>query len=275
MLREHPNFLLRFKNHYSEKACEMDNLKIDTTQNNIICGDAKEWLPCIPDKSIDLIYIDPPFFSNKNYEVIWGNGHEIRSFGDRWKGGINHYIGWIRDKLLESHRVLKDTGSILLHCDYHANHHLRILLDEIFGANNFVNEVIWHYFMGGKAKKFYSRKHDNIYWYSKTKKFTFNYETKLRMLPKKPTLGNHKGILEKDGVYYSKVGCDDVFDLSGVFNMSKEYIGYRTQKPEKLISQFIRQLSNKNDVILDFFGGGWHDCQSMFGFRQGIHNRRC
>ena len=230
--------------------------KIDVTQNNVIWGDAKEWLPYIPSNSIDLIYIDPPFFSNKIYGVIWGNGYESRSFEDRWRGGVKHYTGWMRDKIIQAHRVLKPTGSILLHCDYHANHHLRMLLDEVFGENNFVNEIIWHYFMGGKAKKFYSRKHDNIYWYSKSQKFTFNYETKLRMLPKKPSLGNHKGLIEKDGVWFSKVGCDDVFDVSGVFNMSNEYIGYRTQKPEKLISQFVRQLSNKGDKVLDFFGGG-------------------
>ena len=149
--------------------------KIDVTQNNVIWGDAKEWLPYIPSNSIDLIYIDPPFFSNKIYGVIWGNGYESRSFEDRWRGGVKHYTGWMRDKIIQAHRVLKPTGSILLHCDYHANHHLRMLLDEVFGENNFVNEIIWHYFMGGKAKKFYSRKHDNIYWYPKNKGFV-SYE---------------------------------------------------------------------------------------------------
>ena len=231
-------------------------LKFNLKTNSLVCGDADEWLQYIPTKSIDLIYIDPPFFSNKNYEIVWGNGFEVRSFGDRWQGGIRHYIEWMRPKIKEAHRVLKDTGSMLLHCDWHANHYLRVLLDEVFGYKNFRNEIIWHYFMGGKPKTFYARKHDNIYWYSKSKKWTFNYETKFRMLPKKPSLVSPKKMFEKGGVWYSEVGRDDVIDMSGVFNMSNEYIGYITQKPEKLIEQLVRQISNKNDVVLDFFGGG-------------------
>lgn len=241
----------------------MRKLKIDTSKNNLVYGNCKDWLPYIPKESIDLIYIDPPFFSNKNYEIIWGNGHEVRTFEDRWEGGIEHYIDWMRSKIQEAYRVLKDTGSILLHCDWHASHRLRCLLDEIFGVGGtnpikegFRNEIIWHYFMGGKPKKYYSNKHDTLYWYSKSKDWTFNYETKERMLPKKPSLVSHKKIIERNGVYFSEVGCDDVFDISGVFNFSDEYIGYKTQKPEKLLNQLVRQLSNEGDVILDFFGGG-------------------
>ena len=161
----------------------------------------------------------------------------------------------MRDKLIEAHRVLKPTGSILLHCDWHANHYLRMLLDKVFGERNFVNEIIWHYFMGTKSRKRFGRKHDTIYWYSKSKKFTFNYETKLRMLPYKPSLKSHTKLFEKEGVWYSEAGKDDVWDISSVFNLSKEHIGYRTQKPEKLIDQFVRQVSNKGDTVLDFFRG--------------------
>ena len=87
-------------------------LSIDSNKNTIVWGDNKEWLSHIPMQSVDCIYIDPPFFSQKNYEVIWGNGYELRSFGDRWKGGIEHYIGWMRDRLLEAYKTLKPTGSI-------------------------------------------------------------------------------------------------------------------------------------------------------------------
>ena len=265
MLREHPNFLLRFKNHYSEKACEMDNLKIDTTQNNIICGDSKEWLPCIPDKSIDLIYIDPPFFSNKNYEVIWGNGHEIRSFGDRWKGGINHYIGWMRDRLIESHRVLKETGSIFLHCDKHASHHLRFLLDDIFNSNNFKNDIVWCYTQLGGARKSFPNKHDNILYYSKSKNNKFfpiyvPYKKsnkcsgvyKLKEMTQKQIKSVED--LDKRG----KLIEDYWTDIPIINSQAKERVGYKTQKPESLLKRIIECSTSPNDTVLDFFGGG--DC---------------
>ena len=236
-------------------------IKLDLSQNNLICGDAKDWLPFIPSNSIDLIYIDPPFFSNKNYEIIWGNGFELRSFGDRWKGGINHYIGWMRPKIIEAHRVLKPTGSILLHCDKNANHHLRILLDEIFGENNFKNEIIWHYYNGScNSKLFFGNKHDNIYFYSKGKINTFNID--------KARVPHNEGSAwiknKKKGKFNPKWGIpnpkgkkrDDVFKIPTINNMAKERIGYRTQKPEVLISILLEVLSNENDIILDFFGGG-------------------
>ena len=117
----------------------MDKLKT----NSIYCGDNLIWLKKMPNRSVDLIYIDPPFFSNKNYEVIFNDGEEIRSFEDRWQGGINHYIEWMKDRVFEMHRVLKDTGSFYLHCDWHASHYLKAMCDTIFGYNNFQNEIIW------------------------------------------------------------------------------------------------------------------------------------
>ena len=111
--------------------------------NKIYQGDCLEIIKDIDDKSIDLVYLDPPFFSNKNYEVIFNDGEEIRSFEDRWRGGINHYIEWMRDRVFELHRTLKDTGSFYLHCDWHASHYLKVMCDEIFGYKNFLNEIIW------------------------------------------------------------------------------------------------------------------------------------
>ena len=109
--------------------------------NSIYCGDCQEVLRRFPDKYVDLIYADPPFFSNKRYEVIWGDGYEIHAFEDRWKGGIEHYIAWMEPKLRECNRILKDTGAMFLHCDWHANAHLRVLMDKIFGESNFRNEI--------------------------------------------------------------------------------------------------------------------------------------
>ena len=149
-------------------------LKIDLKKNSVVVGDCLEWLKFIPSNSIDMCYIDPPFFSNKNYEIIWGNGYELRSFGDRWKGGIKSYIVWMEERVKEIHRVLKDTGSIFLHCDWRASHRLRVILDDIFGEKNFLNEIIWTYNRWTTKSKTFQKIHDNIFWYSKSRNYKFN-----------------------------------------------------------------------------------------------------
>ena len=101
-------------------------------KNSLICGDNMAILPTLEKESVDLIYIDPPFFSNRTYEIIWGDEAEIRSFDDRWEGGINVYIGWMKERVLELHRVLKPNGTFYLHCDSHAGHYLKVMCDEIF-----------------------------------------------------------------------------------------------------------------------------------------------
>jgi DNA modification methylase len=145
--------------------------------NVIYCGDNTEVMRrYINDNSIDLIYADPPFFSNKAYEVLWGDGYELRAFEDRWKGGINNYIAWMEPKLRECHRVLKDTGSMYLHCDWHASHHLKVLMDRIFGEK-LVNEIIWKRTSAhtgeGKIRSF-GIVHDVILFYSKSDSYIFN-----------------------------------------------------------------------------------------------------
>jgi len=226
--------------------------------NLICCGDNLKVLGKFPEQSIDLIYADPPFFSNRSYEVIWGNGAEMKVYEDRWKGGINVYIGWIEPRIAQCHRVLKNTGSIYLHCDWHANAHLRILMDRIFGERNFRNEVVWHYFMGGKAKNFFARKHDTILFYTKSNSYTFNPMKHKRRLDFKPGLEDEskdaKSGQDEFG-YYSVVTMDDVWDIRGVFNMSREYQGYRTQKPEALLKRIVQASSKKGDIVLDPFCG--------------------
>jgi len=146
--------------------------------DTIYCGDCTEVMERhIPDNSIDLIYADPPFFTEQSYEVIWGNGYERRAFEDRWKGGIQNYIAWMEPKLRECHRVLKNTGSMYLHCDWHAGHRLRILMDRIFGENRLVNDIIWKRtaaHSGEGVIKKYGTIHDNILFYTKTDQYTFN-----------------------------------------------------------------------------------------------------
>ncbi|MDR3351007.1 MAG: site-specific DNA-methyltransferase, partial [Prevotellaceae bacterium] len=140
--------------------------------NKLILGDNLEILKAMDSETVDLIYLDPPFFSNRDYEVIWGDEGEVRSFQDRWSGGIEHYIAWLKERVIEMYRVLKPTGSIFLHCDWHADAYIRVeILDKIFGRNNFRNEIIWYY-RRWTAGKTFQRMHDNILFYSKTQSFT-------------------------------------------------------------------------------------------------------
>ena len=245
-------------------------LKFDLEKNSIVCGDCEEWLKFIPDKSVDLIYIDPPFFSNKNYEIIWGNGFEMRSFGDRWSGEVNHYIDWMRPKIQEAKRVLKDTGSIFLHCDWHASHRLRVMLDEVFHEKNFVNEIIWHYRRWSNSSKNFQRMHDTIFWYCETNQYfnnipnqPYSNENYIEDTVRKVENGKLKRIKDSNGNYVKRkkqnngVPMHDVFhDINFIAPTSKERIGYRTQKPEDLIKRIIECSTKEGDMILDFFGGG-------------------
>lgn len=117
----------------------------------IHCEDNLRRMAEMPAESVDLIYLDPPFFSNRSYEVIWGDEAEVRSFEDRWEGGINVYINWMREHVIEMHRVLKPTGCLYLHCDWHANSYLRVMLDSISGPKRLQNEIAWCY-RGGASR---------------------------------------------------------------------------------------------------------------------------
>jgi len=153
--------------------------------NRIICGDNLEILKTIKKERFDLIYIDPPFFTSKQYEVIWGDTQEIRSFNDRWvtmgdgkySKDINVYLNFMQPRIEQIHRVLKKTGSFYLHCDYHADAYLRILCDNIFGDNNFRNRICWKRTNAkGKSKNSYNINHDVILFYTKSSNYTFNIQ---------------------------------------------------------------------------------------------------
>ncbi len=146
------------------------------TINQLILGDNLEILKKLESESIDLIYLDPPFFSNRNYEVIWGDAGEVRSFQDRWSGGMDHYIAWLKERVEQMHRILKPTGSIFLHCDWHADAYIRVeILDKIFGSNSFRNEITWKRTSSkGLAFKRMANNTDTIFYYSKSDNFIWN-----------------------------------------------------------------------------------------------------
>lgn len=141
----------------------------------LYCDDNLSRLAALPAESVDLIYLDPPFFSNRVYEVIWGDEAEVRSFEDRWEGGIQHYIGWMRERAELLHRVLKPTGSFYLHCDPHASHYLKVMLDPIFGQSGFRSEIIWKRTSAHSSAKRWGPVHDTILYYGRgTKGLTWN-----------------------------------------------------------------------------------------------------
>jgi DNA modification methylase len=149
------------------------------TVNRLILGDNLEILKSMENDSVDLVYLDPPFFSNRDYEVIWGDTGEIRSFKDRWSGGMDHYIAWLKERVVEMHRILKPSGSIFLHCDWHADAYIRVhILDRIFGEDNFRNDITWkraHSVKGNfkQGKKSLDYNTDTIYYYCKSKNSNF------------------------------------------------------------------------------------------------------
>src|ERR1039458_4920972 len=128
----------------------------------VYCGDNLEQLAKLPDHCVDLIYIDPPFNSNRNYEVFWGETKEKRSFDDRHES-TQAYIEFMRPRCVELARVLKKTGSFYYHSDWHASHYVKVMLDQIFGENNFRSEIIWRRTNAkGLAFKGFPNNHDTI-----------------------------------------------------------------------------------------------------------------
>ncbi len=242
--------------------------------NQIILGDNLEVLRTLPSESIDLIYIDPPFFSGRNYNVIWGDSNEVRSFHDIWEGGLDSYLIWLNARLWEMRRVLNKTGSIYVHCDWHASHYIKTEMDKIFGYENFQNEIVWAYNVGGKGKQRWARKHDVIYFYSKTKNFHFDGKAAgISRDTGTKSFGGKIGVDDqgrrfqdkldrRTGKYYRyfldepKIPEDWWVDINSIQSQSAERIGYPTQKPNKLLERIIKASSNAGDVVADFFCGG-------------------
>ncbi|MCL1826920.1 MAG: hypothetical protein FWG20_02665 [Candidatus Cloacimonetes bacterium] len=256
--------------------------------NKLILGDNLEVMKSMPFESVDLIYLDPPFFSNRNYEVIWGDKGEIRSFEDRWAGGIENYIFWLKERVRQMHRLLKPTGSLYLHCDWHADAYIRVqILDDIFGVKNFLSAIDWCYEdIGGKATNYFKRKKDTIFFYSKSnsKRRVFNLQYKPLSESTMTRYGSYfdekgqityqklkevspgafaklKGIPEDlNKVWLDKTKGQPLgdwwIDITAIRKGFTEAIGYPTQKPEALLERIIKASSNEGDVVLDPFVGG-------------------
>jgi len=237
--------------------------------NAIYCGDNLDVMKQFPSESVDLIYADPPFYSNKPYELIWHDGSERLAFDDRWKGGILHYIEWMESRIIQCQRLLKRTGCMYLHCDTHANHHLRLLMDKRFGEGNFVSEVYWYYYnkMHDYRKKVWPKATDTLLMYAKDRDsdYTFHMieedrEKPVRQLMRKKVAGRMVNVKDAQGhVQYrvrDKKIVDNVWRISMLQPADKtERTGYPTQKPEALLDRIIRASSNPDDLVLDPFCG--------------------
>jgi len=262
--------------------------------NVVYCGDCKDILiEKIPEESIDLIYLDPPFFSGVNYEKIWKNGAEDKAYQEYWKEGINGFIRFMEGRLSLCKDVLKPTGSIYLHCDWHASAHLRLLMDRIFGEKNFRNEIVWHYTKMNMSNKNWIQNHDTIFFYTKTNIWTFNVQfseeesalkQRLRNLIDDDNLIRWKSVktikqqlldsyvktvkrklgrelndndIILDFTIKDKKKIDNVWYIPFLKGNSKEYLNYPTQKPKKLLERIIKASTNKDDIVLDpMMGGG-------------------
>ena len=216
---------------------------------------------------LELIYLDPPFNTGTQFSLRGKlSGH---AYSDQ-HGGIAGYLAMIYPRLALMHRLLADNGTLYLHCDYRAVAPLRLLLDELFGPDNFQAEIIWHYQSGGRQKKSWSRKHDTLLMYSRTKKFIFNFDA----------VGIRRGDIKRNHMK-RQIGADgksvftirsagriyryseddlltpaDVWtDISHLQQKDPQRTGYATQKPEKLLERIILASSRPGGLVADFFCG--------------------
>ncbi len=250
-----------------------------TGANRLFFGDNLHIMRQLPSNSIDLIYIDPPFFSGRNYNVIFGDKNETRSFSDIWDGGMPGYLAWLNARLYEMKRLLKPRGSICVHLDWHASHHVKVEMDKIFGYDSFKNEIVWHYQSGGRATRFFSRKHDVILWYGKGTEPSFYADAigvpknKCGYCGQELESWNHlKKQVDTDGRTYRTIKsagkiykyyddepatpADVWIDISHIQQKDPERIGYPTQKPERLLTRIINTFTKVGDVVADVFCGG-------------------
>ena len=201
--------------------------------NQIVHSDCLEALGLLPAESIDLAYLDPPFNTGKAH--ISSNGQ----YEDIWPD-LATYLAFMRNRISAMYRILKPNGSILLHCDWRTCHHFRLMLDELFGAEAFVNHLVWRYGLGGSSPRRFARKHDDILFYAKGEAYFFDP-------PLVPATSNRmRGQMKKAG---------DVLDIPSINNMAIERVGYPTQKPLCLLELLVNACCPPNGIVLDPFCG--------------------
>jgi len=235
----------------------------------VLHGDCLDILPSFEDESIDLIYLDPPFFTNTIQKLKTRDGSQEFSYSDIWKSH-EEYAEFLYSRLKELKRVLKSDGSIFVHCDKNSTHIVKMLLDDIFGLKQFQSEIIWYYKRWSNSKKGLLPSHQTIYFYSKTQYFKFktlyndySETTNIdQILQKRVRDKNGKTVYakDKDGNTINSdikkgVPLNDVWEIPYLNPKAKERVGYPTQKPILLLERIIEIASIEGDTILDPFCG--------------------
>ena len=204
--------------------------------DRLVEGDCLDVIAALPSDSVDLIYVDPPFFTGKAQ-----TGREDLCFDDAWQGGLEDYLAWIELRLGAMQRLLKRTGSIYVHLDWHAVHYVKVAMDQLFGYENFLNEVVWLYGLGGSSSRYWPRKHDTLLWYAREAGAHWFEAARIPA-----TSQRMKGQTKK---------APDYWDIPSLNNMAKERLGYPTQKPEALLTRIVESSCPPGGVVADFFCG--------------------
>lgn len=237
--------------------------------NRLIHGNCLDELKHIEANTVDLIYLDPPFYTQRKHISRTRDNSKTYEFSDQWNS-LSEYLTTIKNCLVEFRRILKETGNLFFHCDRRASHHIRLLLDDVFGARNFQSEIIWYYKRWSNAKKGLLNSHQNIYFYSKAKAFKFNaiytdYSPTTnvdQILQKRARDKHNKSTYARDEngdviIDGEKKGVPlaDVWEIPFLNPKAKERAGYPTQKPILLLEKIILLATEENDLVLDPFCG--------------------
>ncbi len=232
-------------------------------------GDCLDVLQEMEPESVDLIYVDPPFFTQKVHDLVTRDGTASFSFRDIWESDSS-YADFVYQRIARARDVLKSSGSLFFHCDKSASHIVRLMLDSIFGQEHFQSEIIWHFKRWSNAKKGLLPAHQTIFFYSKTDNFKFNtfYEeyspsTNVDQIMQKRVRDdrnksvyarNDNGKVVGNGAKKG-VPLSDVWEIPFLNPKAKERVGYPTQKPVLLMNKIIEPVTDENDVVLDPFCG--------------------
>ena len=242
--------------------------------NKIHKGNCIYRLTELESNSVDLIYFDPPFFTQKKHSLVTRDDSKKYEFSDSWDS-LEDYLNLIESCLLECKRVLKNSGSVFLHCDKIASHYIRVTLDKVFGMKNFRSEIIWSYKRWSNSKKGLLNSHQNIYFYSKSKDFKFNqYYTDYapttnidQILQDRQKTTSGKSVYKTDkngkivlGKEKKGVPLSDIWEIPYLNPKARERVGYPTQKPVLLLKEIIKIVTNKGDLVVDPFCGSGTTC---------------
>ncbi|MFC5438823.1 DNA methyltransferase [Rhodanobacter ginsenosidimutans] len=254
----------------------------------LLAGD--EHTPSLRGK-VDLIYIDPPFDSKADYRTkVSLPGVELEqrptvieqfAYSDTWSDGTASYLAMITPRLILMRELLSETGSIYVHLDWHVGHYVKLVMDEVFGKDNFVNEICWWYKRWSAAASTFQRMHDTIYFYRKSEKYKFNQLFQPLATSTASVHGNTRRINVPDDTGKlitvrtdepSKgVQMHDVWEVPFVVAHSQEQVGYATQKPIELVARILEASSDPGDLVADFFGGSGSFAAAAEGRRVEKH----